>query len=231
VYSRTLEAQQPGPMDIDLEGYNSNIDVTAEDFCTRARVELYTDVSSGPTVELIDKLHLTEYTGTVKLHLPEEAGGGSVQINNFSGGGMFVGASVVVTGGNADMVVNGQRIQVRGGQTYVNGLPIDGAATGKKPGDPPSIIHIRATVPAGSTGRVKTYNGNVITVDLPGVRLTSYNGNVKATGLTQDSRLQRQRPVPALTSSGMPAPTPGGCAGGSQTGDQMGVPSGLHHDF
>jgi hypothetical protein len=195
MYSRILEAQQTGPVGIDLEGYNSNIEITANPNCGAATVELCTDASSGPTVELIDKLRLTEHSGTVQLHLPAEAGG-AVQINSFgrvqvnSGSGTFIAGNVVMTGRSADVTVNGQRIQVRGGQTYVNGVLVNGQGNGSDPGDPPSVIHIRATVPAGSTARVKTYNGNIDTIDLPGVRLKSYNGDVHATGLARDSRLK-----------------------------------------
>jgi hypothetical protein len=203
MYSRTLEARHTGSVEIDLEGYDANIEITADPNCQRATVELYTDASTGTTVEAIDKLRLTETGRTVQLRLPEEAGGG-VQVNSFGGGsyssvsigrgnrGIVIGGSggVIMTGGNADMNVNGQRIQVRGGRTYVNGVLVNGAGPGLDPGEPARPIHIRATVPAGSTGRAKTYNGSIATVDLPAVRLTSYNGNVQATGVTTDSRLK-----------------------------------------
>jgi hypothetical protein len=204
MYSRIIEARQGGPVEIDLKGHNCNVDVTVDPNCANARVELYTDATTGPTPELIDKLRLDESRGTVRLHLPEEAGGGSVQINSFgrgyssvmvnSGGGIFVGGDahgVIMTGGgNADMTVNGQRIQVRGGKTYINGILADGAGNGAPAGDPPSVIHIRVTVPAGSTARVETYNGHVRSVGASAVWIKTYNGNVRATGLTTDSRIK-----------------------------------------
>lgn len=199
MYSRTLEARSSGPIEVSLEGHQSNIEFVVDNGCSRARVEAYTDVSSGPTVELIDSLSLSEGRDGVSLTLPEEAGGGMVVTsygNNFSS--MSIGGGVVVSGGNiistgrgsTDVTVNGQRIQIRGDKTYINGRLVDGNNDDSPAGDPPSVVHLRAVLPAGSVANGKTYNGNVTADNVGKVRLKTYNGNVRAVGLTEDSTLK-----------------------------------------
>lgn len=202
MYSRILEARAAGAVHVDLEGYDSDITVVVDDGCRRAQVEAYADVNSGSTVEEIDKLSLRESGGSVELHLPESASGGTMVMNSFSDGGYssvqigsvgrgmsVIGNQVFTGGGDSDMVVNGQRIQVRGGKTYVNGVPVDGGPA-QPVGDPPATIHLRATVPPGSTVRVKTYNGNILSTGAGQVDLKSYNGNIYATGLSEDSKVK-----------------------------------------
>jgi hypothetical protein len=199
VTTRTFEPRQSGPITVDLASYNSRIDVVSDPSITRARIELVTSASSGPTVEMLDNLRPNDEGDYFTVHLPKSAdGGGSVQIN--SGGGVFVGGSnfssinvgggVVMTGGgNADMYVNGQRIQVRGGRTYVNGVAVDGGASGTVT-DPPSPVAFRAFLPPGSSLIADTYNGDVTSRGVGRVRVKTYNGDVEATGLSEDSHAE-----------------------------------------
>jgi hypothetical protein len=101
----------------------------------------------------------------------------------------IVGNNVFTGGGDTDMMVNGQRIQVRNGKTYVNGEPV-GGGTAQPVGDPPATIHLRAVLPPGSTVRAKSYNGHITTTDVGHVQLKSYNGSIRATGLTEDSKVK-----------------------------------------
>lgn len=205
MYSRTLEARQSGPTTVDLFGYDSNIEITADPGCRRASIEVYTEASSGSTVEQIDALRLDESGGTVALHLPESASGG-MQINNFSGGSfssiqvggsnrgivMSGGGMVTIGGGDADMTVNGQRIKVRGGRTWVNGVEVTqgGAGGGEAPSDPPMPIHFRVLVPVGSGAIARTYNTNIRVADAAWAQLKTYNGDIRAVGLSDESRLK-----------------------------------------
>jgi len=213
MYSRTLEARQSGPTTVDLFGYDSNIEITADPGCRRASIEVYTQATSGSTVEQIDALRLDESGGTVTLHLPESASGG-MQINNFSGGsfssvqiggrggGMITtsgggvvmtgGGGVVMTGGgDADMMVNGQQIKVRGGRTWVNGVEVtQGGGSGEAPSDPPMPIHFRVLVPVGSGAIARTYNTNIKVADAAWVQLKTYNGDIRAVGISDESKLK-----------------------------------------
>lgn len=218
MYSRILEARSAGATHLDLEGYDSNIEVVVDSGCRRAQVEAYADVNFGSTVEEIDKLALREAGGSVELHLPESAGGGMMMVSSFGSGyssvqigsvgrGMtVVGGTVYTGGGDGDVVVNGQRIQVRGGKTYVNGVLVDGADDGAPIGDPPATIHLRATLPPGSTLRAKSYNGNVRSDGVGRVNLKTYNGNVRATGLTEDSKVKSYNGTVTVGSDGEARP-------------------------
>lgn len=195
-YSRILEPRASGPIEVNLEGYESNIDFVVDDGCRKAQIEVYADVNSGPTVELIDKLTLKESSGEVSLKLPESAGGGSTIVTSFGGTFTSVGSMSISRGrsvisgisGDADMTVNGQRIQIRGGKTYVNGKLVDG--DGEAGGDPPATVHLRAILPPGSIANGRSYNGDITATDVPKVRLRTYNGHLRATGLQEDSRLK-----------------------------------------
>jgi hypothetical protein len=206
MYSRILEPRAAGPTRLDLKGYSSNIEVIADNDCRRAQIEVYTAASSGPTIKLIDELSLRESGSDVQLHLPEAAGGGNITMVSGGGfssvnvGGMVIsgGGSIVQTGrggqtfvstagGDADMMVNGQRIQIRNGKTYVNGVEASGGGDAGDPGEPMAIVHIRATVPAGSTVGAEAYDGDISANGVSQVRLKTYNGNIQATGLVADS--------------------------------------------
>ncbi len=219
MYSRILEPRAAGPIEVTLEGYESNIEFVVDDGCRKAQIEVYTDASSGPTVELIDKLSLRESSGEVSLKLPEEAnGGGNVTMvtsygrgssfSSMSVGGMVIsGGNIISAGrGNADVTINGKRIQVRDGKTYVNGVLVDGIDDGSPAGDPPSVVHLRAILPTGSVADGKTYNGDISATDVPKVRLKTYNGNAKATGLREDSRVKSYNGN--ITAGAMPGTRP-----------------------
>lgn len=185
MYSRTFEATSGGEAAVDLYGYDSNIEISAEEDCFQAYVEVYTEASSGPSVEAIDAL--PDVRGNnLRVHLPKGTGGGGVTI--VSGGGFT--SSMISVGGSADMMVNGQRIQVRNGRTYVNGQEVGAGSSGASGGDPALPIHFRAVVPYGSRAEAETYNGDITALDVAAVRLKTYNGNVKATGLAAESKVK-----------------------------------------
>jgi hypothetical protein len=200
MFTRTFEATSGGSVELDLYGYDSNIEVVAEPGCSRGYVEVYTDASSGPSVEAIEAL--PDVRGTnLRVHLPKGAGGGGGTVM-VSGGSVVVGGvsvsfqgrgfSSFMSGGSGDseMVVNGQRIVTRGGRTWVNDVEITGQGGDGPVGDPPKPIHFRAVVPYGSSIEAETYNGDISVRDLPQVKLKSYNGNVQATGLAQESKIK-----------------------------------------
>lgn len=207
MYSRTLEPRQSGPTTVDLFGYDSNIEITVDPGCRRASIEAWTEASSGSTVKLIDDLRLDEINGKVSLQLPESSGGGTTVIN--SGGGMFIsgnnyssvqvgrnismsgGGMVMTGGGDADMMVNGQQIKVRGGRTWVNGVEVtQSGAGGEAPSDPPMPIHFRVLLPVGSAAIARTYNTDIRVVDAAWVQLKTYNGNIRAVGISDESKLK-----------------------------------------
>lgn len=185
MYTRTFEASATGEATVDLYGYESNIEIIADPSCSRAYVEVSTDANSGPSVEAIDAL--PDVRGNhLRVHLPKTAGGsGGVTI--VSGG---YSSSMISVGGNADMYVNGQHVQVRGGRTYVNGQDVTAAGAGSAGGDPAMPIHFRAVVPYGSSAQAETYNGNIVTTDVATVQLKTYNGDVRATGLAGESKVK-----------------------------------------
>jgi hypothetical protein len=200
MYTRTFEATSAGEAYVDLYGYDSNIEVVADSSCRRAYVEVYTAASSGSSVETIDALPNVR-GNELQVHLPKGAGGGGSVV--VSGGSVVIGGgSVSFSGrgftsmmsgvsGDSDMVVNGQRIQVRGGRTWVNGVEVtDQGGKAGPAGDPPMPIHFRAVVPYGSTTKAETYNGDIATTDVGEVHLKSYNGDVKATGLAATSKIK-----------------------------------------
>ncbi len=202
MYSRTFEATSNGEASVDLYGYGSNIEIVADPACRMARVEVYTEASSGPSVDVIDALPGIR-GNDLRVHLPEGAG---------SSGGMMVAGSgnVVISsggdvafqgrgfssfmsggGGDSDMNVNGNRIRIRGGRTWVNGVEITDQGGGGEPaGDPPMPIHFRAVVPYGSAAVAETYNGDISVADVSQVALKSYSGDIKATGLAAESTVQ-----------------------------------------
>lgn len=213
---RTFQPRATGPVTVDLAGYNANIDVVTDPTVDRARVELHTTAASGPTIDMLDKLRPQDEGDYFTLHLPKSAGGG-VQITNFGGGSVIsTGGSVTMTsgrggsfistgGGDTDMVVNGQRIQVRGGRTFVNGVSVDPAAGPVTEG--PAPVHIRAVLPPGSKLIADTYNGNVSSVGVARVRIKTYNGDASATGLADDSEVQSYNGDVTVGSAGTGRPT------------------------
>lgn len=198
-YSRTLEARQSGAVQLVLDGYNSEIEVTCDPFAQRATVEVYTAASSGSTIESIDGLSLRESGGQVELLLPEGAGGGQTVVS--SGDVIVTGSGVVMSGGGSmvssfsggrrgrsRVVVNGTEIIAEGGRTWVNGQEVtDKAGKSGPAADPPSPVHLRAVVPAGSSVRLRSYNGCLTSTGVTRVDMKSYNGDIRATGLTEDS--------------------------------------------
>lgn len=215
--TRTFQPRQAGPITVDLSGYSSNIDVVSDSTIGHARVELHTEAGSGPTIEMLDALKPADEGDYFTLHLPKDAGGGSVQINSFGGSIVQSSGNVVMSsgrggsfistgGGDTDMMVNGQRIQVRGGRTYVNGVPVDGGAAGPVT-DPPRPVHIRAFLPPGSKLVADTYNGNVNAKDVARVRIKTYNGDASATGLAADSEVQSYNGDVTVGSDGTGRPT------------------------
>jgi hypothetical protein len=198
MYTRTFEATHGGEVTLNLYGHDSHIEVEARADCLRARVEVYTEASSGPSVELIEALPAPD-GDSLRIHLPKGSGGGmtvvsggsvvfgsnSIQVN----GGDFT-SSMVGVSGDASMIVSGQRIEVRGGRTFVNGKEVTETDEGGKPVEPATPIHFRAVVPYGSRVRAETYNSNVVVTDVASVHLKSYNGNLRATGVAEESKLK-----------------------------------------
>lgn len=198
-YTRTLTARQAGPIQLILSGYSCDIEVTATASQSRAEVDVYTSASSGPTIELIEKLALRERSGEVGLKLPEEGGITGVVISGNgsiiqAGGGIVVGRGIRMAtsssaGGSYSSVhVNGQHIEVRNGRTFINGRDVTGT-TGPAP-EPMAEIHLRARVPEGSSVDLQTYNGSLTTLAVGQVELETYNGSIRATGLVGGSRLE-----------------------------------------
>jgi hypothetical protein len=215
---RTFQPRSAGPITVDLAGYNANIDVVTDPTVDRARVELHTTAASGPTIDMLDKLRPQDEGDYFTLHLPKSAGGG-VQINNFGGRSVIsTGGSVTMTsgrggsfistgGGDTDMVVNGQRIQVRGGRTFVNGVPVNGGVAAGTVSEGPAPVHIRAVLPPGSKLIADTYNGNVTSTGVTRVRIKTYNGDATATGLADDSEVQSYNGEVTVGSTGGGRPT------------------------
>lgn len=199
--TKTFQPRQSGPITVDLAGYNANITAVSEPGITHAQIELVTAATSGPTVDMLDNVRPNDEGDYFTLHLPKtETGGAVTQINSFGGSSIVSSGDVVMTGrggssfistggGDADMMVNGQRIQVRGGRTYVNGKPVDGGDTGPVT-DPPMPVAFRAFLPPGSKLIADTYNGDVTSRGVGRVRVKTYNGDVEATGLSADSEVQ-----------------------------------------
>jgi len=197
MYSRILEPRGGGAIHLTLEGYNSNITFEVDSRCRRAQIEAYAEVNSGPTVEAIDRLALRESSEGVELVLPAEATGGTMissfggtSVMNISSGVVVSGGTIAIGRGDADMMINGKRIQVRGGKTYINGKLVEGDDNGAAAGDPPAVIHLRAILPPGSSAKGKSYNGDVHSVGVTQVRLKSYNGDVRALGVGEESKLK-----------------------------------------
>ncbi len=215
--TRTLRASTPGPVVLDLYGYGSNITVTTDPNLTHAEVDLVTEATSGSTITAIESLRLDESGNRVTLRLPDDvAGGGTTIVSGGSvvigNGGSVFGGDVVIGrgvsmvnqfgrggqsiistgGGDADINVGGQRIQVRGGRTYINGKLADGqgGSDAPAPTDPPMPVHIVARLPRGSALVAETYNGHVQSSDVTQVRIKTYNGRVTATGLERDSSVK-----------------------------------------
>lgn len=196
MHTRTFEATSGGPVSLDLYGYDSNIEITADPSCTRGYIEVYTQASSGPSVDAIEALPGVR-GGDLRVHLPKGAGAGGGVI--VSGGSVVIdGGSVSFQGrgfsshmggvsGDSEMIVNGQRIVTRGGRTWVNGVEITDQGSGEPAGDPPMPIHFRAVVPYGSHVKAETYGGNVLTRDVSQVSVKTYKGGVTATGLAEES--------------------------------------------
>jgi hypothetical protein len=197
---------------LDLSGYNSDIEVVSHAGISHASVDLITDATSGPTVDVLNSLRPRESGDLFELHLPKGAdSGGSVQVNSFGGSSfssVTVGGGMVMTGGgNADMMVNGQRIQVRGGRTYVNGVEVGTNAGSGSAQDPPMPIRFRAELPPGSTLMADTYNGDVISTGVGRVHIKTYNGDVRATGVDADSGVESYNGDLTVGSTGQGRPT------------------------
>jgi hypothetical protein len=200
MYTRTFEATSNGEASVDLYGYDSDIEVVADPSCRKAYVEVYTQADSGSSVEAIDALPETR-GNDLRVRLPESAGrGGSVIVSDgdivignsgsmsFTSGRWGFTSMMSGVGGDSDMVVNGNRIQVRGGRTWFNGVEVTAeGGQGGPAGDPPMPIHFRAVVPYGSYAKAETYSGNITTSNVPGVKLKTYKGDVTAIGLAQES--------------------------------------------
>ncbi|MFI5895651.1 hypothetical protein ACIA5D_36705 [Actinoplanes sp. NPDC051513] len=212
--TKTFTPRQSGPIAVDLSGYNSNIEAATDPGLTSARIELVTAANSGPTIEMLENLSADDEGDYYTLHLPKNETAGSVIVgsgNVVVGGSNFssisVGGGMVMTGGgDADMYVNCQRIQVRGGRTYVNGVAVDGGQGGDVT-DPPMPVHIRAFLPPGSSLIANTYNGDVASRDVASVRAKSYNGDVTATGLASDSEAESYNGDVTVGSAGLGRPT------------------------
>lgn len=201
MHKRTFEATSDGAAHVDLRGHESTIEIAADPACKTAYVEVYTEANSGSSVEAIDAL--PDVRGNdLQVHLPEGVGGGGSVV--VSDGDIFVGRNSVRVqgrgfssfmsgvGGDSDMTVNGQRIQIRNGRTWVNGVEVtnQGGGSGGPAGDPPMPIHFRAVVPYGSSAKAKTYNGRIATDGVSVVNLQSYNGSVVAKGIAGESRIK-----------------------------------------
>jgi DUF4097 and DUF4098 domain-containing protein YvlB len=53
-----------------------------------------------------------------------------------------------------------------------------------------AVVHLRATLPAGSRAEARTYNGDIQCGSAPTVWLSTYNGDITAIGLEGDSRVK-----------------------------------------
>jgi hypothetical protein len=211
--TRTFEPRHRGPITVDLYGYNSNMEVVSDKSITQAAIHLITEARNGPTIDMIDALRPRDTGDFYELRLPKNGPGmggnsitisdGDVQVNSFGGvfasnvtGMVMTGRSGFVStgGGDVDMHVGGKHIQVRGGQTFINGrLATTEGEENLAPSDikdGPAPVHFRVELPPGSTLVGETYNGNITSTDVGKVQAETYNGDVRATGLAGDSQLR-----------------------------------------
>lgn len=76
--------------------------------------------------EDLKNFQVTQQGNSIVIQQTSASSGGNVVIGDVVMGGGSVRMSGINIGGNADIYVNGQRIQVINGRTYVNGVPVDG---------------------------------------------------------------------------------------------------------
>ncbi|MDQ0904149.1 hypothetical protein QFZ22_000134 [Streptomyces canus] len=187
--TRTLTAQQPGPILIDTQLLGAGGVVTIRTDRTRkeAEITIRTNDETGDSADAVRDADLRwDARGALIAHVQGKGGGISGGTTIISGGGTSVVQSFgTVHGSVTGMVIDGDMTMV-GGNVYVNGrriTPGQGSTTiitGSSP------IEITAVVPEGSSLTARTQSADV-TADgtYTAVSASTQSGTVRAPGQTE----------------------------------------------
>jgi hypothetical protein len=187
--TRTLTAQQPGPILIDAQLLAAGGVVTVRTDRTRkeAEITIRTADETGDSADAVRDADLRwDARGALIAHVQGKGGGISGGTTIISGGGTSVVQSFgTVHGSVTGMVIDGDMTMV-GGNVYVNGrriTPGQGSTTiitGSSP------IEITAVVPEGSSLTARTQSADV-TADgtYTAVSASTQSGTVRAPGQTE----------------------------------------------
>lgn len=152
--------RQSGPVTLHIDTQSADIEVVADARVSGSWIELSTDDSTGPAVDAIRRADFRDKGDHLRLTLREGQNGG--------------GSVVIQSGMNVT------------GVTMVNGRIISGGYGSVSAGR----ITVRAILEPGSTLIAKTMSGDVVTKGVHFVRAETMSGDIRADGVTGDSRLK-----------------------------------------
>lgn len=185
--TRTLTAQQPGPILIDAQllGAGGIVTVRTDRIRKEAEITIRTADETGDSADAVRDADLCwDARGALVAHVQGKGGGisGGTTIVRGGGGTSVVQSFGTVHGSVTGMVIDGNMTMV-GGNVYVNGrriTPGQGSTTiitGSSP------IEITAVVPEGSSVTARTQSADVIADGTyAAVSASTQSGTVRAPG-------------------------------------------------
>lgn len=153
--------RQTGPVTLHIETQAADVEVVSDSRITGSWIELSTPDQSGPAVDAIRAARFDDHGTELHLTLREGQSGGTV----------------IQSGRN-----NYSNVSFGGGVTIVNGVVMGGGSMGQ--------VTVRAMLEPGSALVVKTMSGDVVTKGVHHVRAQTMSGDIRADGVTGDSRLK-----------------------------------------
>ncbi|MFJ2709065.1 DUF4097 family beta strand repeat-containing protein [Streptomyces sp. NPDC087428] len=209
--TRTLTAEQSGPITIDAEllGLGGIVMVRTKRTITNAEITIRTADDSGDSADAVRAADLRwDQRGALVAHVRGKGGGSNSQ-TVITGGGRGRVTQVVSNNSGSTVIMSGGNMSFSGGTVVVNGRVVSGAGSTVIIGG--STVEIEAVVPEGSSVIGRTDSADV-TADgtLASVSGSTQSGdvtvgdspNIVARTQSGDVRLGRTDVVDAHTMSG-----------------------------
>lgn len=186
--TKRLTADRPGPVTLDVNVSAQDVNVTIDENCLVATVEITTADDEGQPADIVNRSRLDQSGDSIIVDIAptsgvtvQGGGGGSVQTNVFSRGGRrtvvsnFSGG--VVVGDNVSVISTG------GGVTIVNGMVVSRGGTVIIGGSP---VVVNATLPPSSSVNAHTVSGDVtVAGSAQTLRATTTSGDIEFDGNAQ----------------------------------------------
>ncbi len=158
--TRTLTAKQGGPITLTAKSLALFVTTETDPTLTHAEITIATTDDTGPSADAVNNAIIRDTGSEITIDIPNQGvsiGGGGMQFNSFSGGGVIIGNGGVVNIGGG--VVIGDMVA---GNVYIGGKRVSGGSAVVIP--PTSPITVTAKLPANSRLNVSSTSGDTRTI-------------------------------------------------------------------